>query len=93
MNVGGSVQFWGRFTATANVGYKSGYLSGDSPNNTVDVHAYWRVDARLSCQIKAVTLFVAGQNLTRPDHVESSDGIAVPRLYQAGATVRLGGGK
>jgi outer membrane receptor protein involved in Fe transport len=95
VNFGGIVRPWARVTASANVGYKTGYqLVSDSRGTVVAAPAYWRVDARVAVAAsKNTDFYVAGQNLTRPTHVEFADGLAVTRTVQAGVTIRVGGSR
>lgn len=77
--------------ASMNAGWKDAYLadstSGPAQNH---VHAFWRVDARLSWSPSPwLELFAAGQNLERPYRREYVDGLLVPRRIQGGATVRF----
>lgn len=77
--------------ASMNAGWKDAYLadstSGPQQN---EVHAFWRVDARVSWSPSAwLELFLAGQNLEQPYRREYVDGLLVPRRIQGGATVRF----
>lgn len=92
LNVGGSVDIARGFSASTNLGYKDGYFITVENGPSRSVRAYWRLDGRLAyCppHYRHVEVFVAGQNLTRRRHVESADGLAVPRTYQAGFTVKF----
>jgi outer membrane receptor protein involved in Fe transport len=86
VNFGGSTALGHGIVASANAGYKdtSRFSSTSAP-------AYLRVDARLAYEDgRGVTLFVAGQNLLDPNHIEYSDGLNIPRTYQAGISVVIG---
>ncbi len=81
------------WAASVNVGYKDAHtLNSQATGLTQDIPAYWRLDARLSYSLPwdGVEVFVAGQNLTRPTHLEFPDGLVMPRVYYGGVTVRLG---
>ena len=91
-NIGGIYALGRGFTASLNAGYKNGYLAS-SEFGQVQISPYWRLDSRLAYRIKRGEIYIAGQNLTRPEKVESADGLAVSRTYQIGASVEIGGGK
>jgi iron complex outermembrane receptor protein len=89
-NAGFDVALAGGFRASANAGYKDVYLA-DSNTGTAQavIPEFWRLDARLGWTARpGLELFVSGQNLLAPSHVEYIDGLAVPRLIQGGVTVR-----
>jgi len=94
VNLGSIVALGRGFSASANLGYKDGYLMQSvSRRTSVTVPAYWRVDARLAYRpenFSQLQLFVAGQNLSRSNHLEAADGLIVPRTYQAGLTLGFG---
>lgn len=92
-NVGGAARLWRGLNASVNAGYKDGYLSTGFNSNTIPISSYWRVDARVGYKIGTGEIFLAGQNLTRPQHIEAVDGLAVSRTYQAGVSLQLGGSK
>ena len=74
-----------------NAGWKDAYLadstSGPAQN---EVHAFWRLDARVSWTPASwLEFFVAGQNLEQPYRREYVDGLLVPRRIQGGTTVRF----
>ena len=91
VNVGFSAPVAGRLSASANAGWKDGYL-GDSVSGTnqVDIPPFWRLDARLSyAATKNLDLFVGGRNLLTARHVEFVDGLTVPRTFYGGVRARL----
>jgi iron complex outermembrane receptor protein len=91
VNLGGTSALGGGFSLSLNAGYQDSHtLYSRTVNQTLDIPAYWRVDAKLSYRPKPDwELFAACQNLARARHVEFADGLAVPRTYQAGVSVRL----
>ncbi len=91
VNLGFIAQVWRGLSASANAGWKDGYL-GDSVSGTnqVDVPPFWRLDAKLSYAVSpSLDLFVAGQNLFTARHVEFVDGLTVPRTFNGGVRVRF----
>lgn len=94
VNIGGATGLGHGFSGSVDLGYKDAYFISLEGISSVAVPAYWRCDARLSYMVPAyknLQIFVAGQNLFEPTHVEFADGLEVPRTYQAGLTLAFGG--
>ena len=91
VNLGGASVLGGGFSLGLNAGYQDGHtLYSRTVDRTLDIPAYWRLDAKLAYRPGADwELFLACQNLARARHVEFADGLVVPRTYQAGVSVRL----
>lgn len=91
VNLGGMAALGRGFALALNAGYQDGHtLYSRTTNQTLDIPAYWRVDAKLAYRpAPDWELFAACQNLARARHVEFADGLTVPRTYQAGVSVRL----
>jgi outer membrane receptor protein involved in Fe transport len=91
VNLGGTAGVGRGFSLGVNSGFQDGHtLYSRTTNLTLDIPAYWRVDAKLAYRPKPDwELFLACQNLARARHVEFADGLTVPRTYQAGVSVRL----
>ncbi|MBI2384462.1 MAG: TonB-dependent receptor [Elusimicrobia bacterium] len=91
VNLGGLAALGRGFSLGLNAGYQDGHtLYARTTNQTLDIPAYWRVDAKLAYRPRPDwELFAACQNLARARHVEFADGLVVPRTYQAGVSVRL----
>jgi outer membrane receptor protein involved in Fe transport len=90
INAGGITPLGRGFSASLNAGYKNRYFASASSGNpySLEIPAYLRLDARLAYNPgKTVEIFVAGQNLTRPRHLEFADRLTVPRTYYAGASI------
>lgn len=69
-----------------NAGYKDSY----SLRSNRSFDAYWRLDARLSYQTgSGIEIFVTGQNLLAPTHMEYTDNLAIPRLYFFGLSANF----
>ncbi|MEK7286968.1 MAG: TonB-dependent receptor [Elusimicrobiota bacterium] len=91
VNFGGFVDLGRGFSASMNAGYKSGYLTACSGSVNFDVPAYWRVDGRFGWRAApGLEIFVSGQNLTRAEHFEFSDGLKVPRTFYGGIDWKFG---
>jgi iron complex outermembrane receptor protein len=87
VNVGALVDVGHGVSVTLNAGYKNSYkaITLAPPINSVDVPAYWRLDARVGYKpIPSLELFVAGQNLLDPRHVEYADYHEVSRTVYGG---------
>lgn len=94
VNLGGTTDLGFGFSVSANAGWKDGHtLTSQATNQTLDFGGYWRVDARLAYAIpgRDAEVYVAGQNLLVPAHLEFPEGLSVPRTYMAGISVRFGG--
>jgi outer membrane receptor for ferrienterochelin and colicin len=81
------------FSASFNLGYKDNYLIANQAQ-VLAVPAYWRLDARLAWTppwYKNATIFLAGQNLLKDQHREFADGLAVPRTYSGGVSIKFNG--
>lgn len=91
VNLGGAAALGRGFSLGLNAGYQDGHtLYSRTVNQTLDIPAYWRIDAKLAYRPRPDwELFLACQNLARARHVEFADGLSVPRTYQAGVSVRL----
>jgi iron complex outermembrane recepter protein len=93
LNFGGSTDLGHGFTASANVGYKDAYYIVTAAKTPIlSIPAYWRLDARLAYAVNtSVELYIAGQNLAATTHQEFPDGLAIPRTYQGGVSMKFGG--
>ncbi|HAM35185.1 MAG TPA: hypothetical protein DEB40_12935 [Elusimicrobia bacterium] len=90
-NLGGQALLGRGFSFSFNAGYKDGYLAySDSRSQSLDIPAYWRLDARLSYVYKELELFVSGQNLLKQTHREFADGLGVPQSIFGGCSCRFG---
>jgi outer membrane receptor protein involved in Fe transport len=89
----GGVANLGRISSSVNVGYKDNYfITSAGRSLSIAAPAYWRLDARVGYAVNShVELFVAGQNLLSPRHLEFADLMTVPRTYQGGVTLKFGG--
>jgi outer membrane receptor protein involved in Fe transport len=88
----GAIVVLGRgFTAGANLGYKDAY-SITNLGTSANAPAYWRLDTRLAYsppRWSQVEFYMAAQNLLKPAHVESADGLAVPRTFSGGVSAKF----
>lgn len=91
-NVGARSLLGRGWSAAALLGYKDAYDANSSTRGTRrPVARSFRVDARLAWSPrKGWELFASGQNLLQPYRVEHADGLATPRVYQAGMSARFG---
>lgn len=89
VNVGGMLRIGAAFSATVDAGYKSTYaVTNVRQSEIMTVSPYWRVDARLAYYpIKDVEFFIAGRNLTSPNHREFPDFLEIPKTYYGGISV------
>ena len=96
-NFGGAADLGRGFSGSVDFGYKDAYfITSEVRQISLAVPAYWRMDARLAYALpwyKDAQLYIAGQNLLESQHVEFPDGLAVPRTYQGGVTVKFGGAR
>jgi iron complex outermembrane receptor protein len=94
LNVGGAALLPGGWTLSGDLGYKDAYfIKTVSEGTALAAAPNWRLDARLAWRLPTradAEAFVAGKNLLYETHREFPDGLAVPRTYSAGLTVRLG---
>lgn len=93
VNLGAVMALGLGFSAAANAGYQDGHrLYSQATGQALDVGAYWRMDARLAYALAScgAEIYIAGQNLLRPTHVEFPEGLAVPRTYLAGISLKFG---
>jgi outer membrane receptor protein involved in Fe transport len=88
-NAGAFVHLWRGLSASADVGYKTGYRISSLLTGAFHVPAYARVDARLAYKAGPCEVFVAGQNLARPRHQEFTTALLVPRTFYGGASVKF----
>jgi iron complex outermembrane recepter protein len=94
VNLGGRIGIPRGWSLTLNAGYKDKHtLYSQATNATLDIPAFWRLDARLGYVLpwyKDAELYMACQNLAMPTHVEFPDGLTVPRTYLGGITFKFG---
>lgn len=90
VDLGGTTALQG-LSFTLNADWQDGHtLSSQALNQSVDVPAYWRLDARLGWTVRpGVEVFASGQNLLKDRHVEFADGLVVPRTFSGGASVKF----
>ena len=91
LNLGGAAALGRGVHFGLNAGYQDGHtLYSQAATRTLDIPAYWRLDGRLAWEpTRDWTVFVACQNMAAETHLEFADGLAVPRTYQAGVSVRF----
>jgi outer membrane receptor protein involved in Fe transport len=89
VNLGFDAALFGGLRASANAGWKGGYLADSvSGTNQIWIDPFWRLDARLAYRATpSLEIFVSGLNLLTPRHVEFVDGLTVPRKYFGGVKV------
>jgi outer membrane receptor protein involved in Fe transport len=91
LNFGAMADVARGFSASFNMGYKDAYVIANQADQ-INVPAYWRLDARVAYAIprhENVKVFVTGQNLLKPQHVEFADGLAVPRTFGGGVSAKF----
>lgn len=91
LNLGGAVAFGPGLSASANAGYKSGYMADVlSSNPEQGIFPFWRLDARLAWSTRpGFELFVSGLNLIKARQQEFVDRLTVPRVFYGGVTLRF----
>ena len=91
VNFGAMASLGHGVSAGANMGYKDAYsITNGGP--ATNAPAYWRLDARLAYsppRWSRVEFYMTAQNILRPSHVESADGLAVPRTFAGGASAKF----
>ncbi|MBI5201545.1 MAG: TonB-dependent receptor plug domain-containing protein [Elusimicrobia bacterium] len=94
VNLGGTADVWSGFSAGVDSGYQDGHtLYSQARGQNLDIPAYWRIDVRLAYAPpghKDVKLYLVGQNLITPRHLEFAEGLAVPRSIYGGVSVKFG---
>jgi iron complex outermembrane recepter protein len=90
VNLGSSMDLRHGFSGTLNAGYKDGHTLASQSGAVLDIRPYWRFDARLAYAPRPfIEIFVAGQNLATPRHIEFPDGLEIPRTYLGGVSVKF----
>ena len=91
LNFGAMADVAHGLSASFNMGYKDAYVIANQTDQA-NIPAYWRLDARLAYVIprhKDVKVFITGQNLLKPQHLEFADDLAVPRTFSGGFSVKF----
>lgn len=92
INLGGMVELVRGLAGSVNLGYKDKQFITSAAGDSAGIPAYWRFDARLAYILpwyKDSEIYVSGQNLLKPTHVEWPDGLAVPRTYSGGVSIKF----
>lgn len=87
LNLGGTARLAGGFSLSLAAGWRDRHTltAPTTPRPDRDIPAYWRADARLAYAPRpGWELFVAAQNMLRARHLESGDGLEIPRTWQLG---------